>query len=131
MTGAAPAAAAARAAAVHLDNTLEDHRREIRRRVFVRRRAPLSSTACPPREIATAVVVQRPHGQLCRVHCWLAPPLHDQRMIFVPLAAPAPLASSQRPDCTPLLVAFELTSHCWFAWLWQSQMITWVPLVVP
>src|SRR4051812_32124846 len=52
-------------------------------------------------------------------------------MIFVPLAVPAPLASRQSPDCTPVIVPLALTFHCWFVCPLQSQMITWVPLVVP
>src|SRR4051795_11856797 len=65
------------------------------------------------------------------LHCWLAPPLQAQRMSFVPLAVPAPLASRQSPDCTPVMVPLALTFHCWLVWPLQSQMITWVPLVVP
>src|SRR3954451_9678642 len=52
-------------------------------------------------------------------------------MIFVPLAVPAPYASTHSPDCTPVIVPFEFMFHCWFAWPLQSQMITWVPLDVP
>src|SRR5205085_10639238 len=61
----------------------------------------------------------------------LVPPLQDQRMIFVPLAVAAPLASTHRPDCTPVMVPLELRFHCWLVWPLQSQMITVVPLVVP
>src|SRR6476619_4230570 len=66
----------------------------------------------------------------CR-HCWLLPPLQDHRISLVPLAVAAPLASRQRPDCTPVMVPSELRFHCWLVWPLQSQMITWVPLVVP
>src|SRR5689334_4319684 len=69
--------------------------------------------------------------QLRRLHCWLAPPLQDQRMIFVPLAVPAALASRQSPDCTPVMVPLALRFHCWLVCPLQSQMMTAVPLVVP
>src|SRR5512142_3115754 len=52
-------------------------------------------------------------------------------MIFVPLAVPCPLASTHRPDCTPVIVPLELRFHCWLVWPLQSQMMTAVPLVVP
>src|SRR5660397_179195 len=41
--------------------------------------------------------------QLRRVHCWLAPPLHAQRMIFVPFAVAPPVASRHRPDWPPTI----------------------------
>src|ERR1044071_7172266 len=66
-----------------------------------------------------------------RLHCWLVPPLQAQRMIFVPLAVAAPLASRHSPDCTPVMEPLELTFHCWLVWPLQSQMMTAVPLVVP
>ena len=65
------------------------------------------------------------------LHCWLVCPLQDQRMIRVPLAVAAPLASRHSPDCTPVTVPLALTFHCWLVCPWQSQMITSVPLVVP
>src|SRR3954468_10522379 len=65
------------------------------------------------------------------VHRWLAWPLQDQRMISVPLAVPAPLASTHNPDCTPVTVPSALTFHCWLVWPLQSQMMTLVPLAVP
>src|ERR1043165_640344 len=65
------------------------------------------------------------------VHCWLLWPLHDQRMVFVPFAVAAPLASTHSPDCTPVMVPLVLRFHCWLVCPLQSQMITWVPLVVP
>src|SRR5688572_10412520 len=52
-------------------------------------------------------------------------------MILVPLAVPAALASMHNPDCTPVMLPLALTFHCWFVCPLQSQMITWVPLVVP
>src|SRR3954466_13092470 len=52
-------------------------------------------------------------------------------MIFVPFAVPAALASRHSPDCTPVIVPFEFTFHCWLVWPLQSQMMTAVPLVVP
>jgi hypothetical protein len=60
---------------------------------------------------------RRPNGvcQLRRLHCWLPPPLHDQRTSFVPLAVPAPVASRHNPDCTPATVPFAFTVHCWLA----------------
>src|SRR5690242_15476982 len=70
-------------------------------------------------------------GQLRRLHCWLLWPLQDQRIIFVPFAVPAPLASTHNPDWTPVMVPLELTFHCWLVWPLQSQMLTWVPLLVP
>src|SRR5665647_1842988 len=69
--------------------------------------------------------------QLRRVHCWLAPPLHAQRMIFVPFAVAPPVASRHSPDCTPVMVPLALRFHCWLAVPWQSQMIAVVPLLVP
>src|SRR5690242_4915257 len=54
--------------------------------------------------------------QLRRLQRWLDPPLHDQRMIFVPLAVAAPFASRHSPDCAPVMVPAALTLHCWFAW---------------
>src|SRR5438067_910499 len=39
----------------------------------------------------------RAERQLRWLHCWLEPPLQDQRMIFVPLAVAAPLASTHKP----------------------------------
>src|SRR6185369_12205101 len=65
------------------------------------------------------------------VHCWLVPPLQVQRMILVPLAVAAPLASTQSPDWTPVMVPLVLRFHCWLVWPLQSQMMTVVPLVVP
>src|SRR5659263_218934 len=53
--------------------------------------------------------------QLRRVHCWLAPPLHAQRMIFVPFAVAPPVASRHSPDCTPVMVPLALRFHCWLA----------------
>src|SRR5919197_3468552 len=70
-------------------------------------------------------------GQARRLPCWLAPPLQDHRMITVPLAVPAPLASRHNPDCTPVMVPLALTFHCWLVWPLQSQMMAAVPLVVP
>jgi hypothetical protein len=52
-------------------------------------------------------------------------------MMFVPFAVPAPLASRQRPDCTPETAPLALTFHCWLACPLQSQMMTAVPLAVP
>ena len=52
-----------------------------------------------------------------------------QRWILVPLAVPAPLASRQSPDWTPVMVPLALRFHCWLAWPLQSQMITAVPLL--
>src|SRR5690242_2429970 len=54
-------------------------------------------------------------GQLRRLHCWLEPPLQDHRMIFVPLAVAAPVASRHSPDCTPVIVPLALMFHCWLA----------------
>src|SRR5660397_77290 len=76
--------------------------------------------------------------QLRRVHCWLAPPLHAQRMIFVPFAVAPPVASRHSPDCTPVMVPLALRFHCWLAVYVQccgeppvqSHNCTWVPLVV-
>src|SRR5918995_7069095 len=70
-------------------------------------------------------------GVVGEFHCWFAPPWQDQRMILVPLAAPAPLASRHSPDCAPVMVPLALTFHCWLAWPLQSQMMTAVPLLVP
>src|SRR3954454_21155561 len=81
-------------------------------------------TGCPP-AAGTA------GSQLRRLHCWFAPPLHDQRMIFVPFAVAALLASTHSPDCVPVMVPLELRFHCWLACPLQSQMITAVPLLVP
>src|ERR1700730_3505587 len=66
-----------------------------------------------------------------RAHCWLAWPLQDHRMSWVPLPVPWPLASRQRLDCTPVIVPLALTVHCWLVCPLQSQMTTDVPLVVP
>src|SRR5688572_3608193 len=52
-------------------------------------------------------------GQLRKLHRWFAPPLQSQRMVLVPLAVPAPLASRHRPDWTPEMVPLALTFHCW------------------
>jgi hypothetical protein len=52
-------------------------------------------------------------------------------MIFVPLAVAAPYASTQSPDCWPVMVPLALRFHCWLVWPLQSQMMTVVPLVVP
>jgi hypothetical protein len=70
-------------------------------------------------------------GQVRRLHCWLAPPLHDQRTSFVPLAVAAPVASRHNPDCTPVIVPLAFTVYCWLACPLQSQMMTAVPLLVP
>ena len=52
-------------------------------------------------------------------------------MIFVPFAVPAPLASTHSPDCTPVIVPFEFTFHCWLARPLHDHTITCVPLPVP
>src|SRR5690348_12061810 len=52
-------------------------------------------------------------------------------MIFVPLAVPRPLASRQRPECTPVMVPLALRFHCWLAPPVQSQITAGVPLAVP
>src|SRR5689334_15532370 len=72
-----------------------------------------------------------PLGGVPWVHCWLAWPLQAHRMIRVPLAVPAALASTHSPDWTPVMVPLSLTFHCWLGWPLQSQMMTAVPLVVP
>src|SRR5690242_13589616 len=66
-----------------------------------------------------------------RLHCWLLWPLQVQRMIFVPLAVPAPFASRQSPDWTPVIVPPAFTLHCWLGCPLQSQMMTAVPGLVP
>src|SRR5687767_573606 len=52
-------------------------------------------------------------------------------MSLVPFAVAAPFASRQSPDCTPATVPLALRFHCWLVPPWQSQMVTWVPLLVP
>src|SRR4051812_2797568 len=70
-------------------------------------------------------------GQLRRLHCWLVPPLHDQRMIFVPFVVAAAFASTHSPDWTFVMVRLALRFHCWSSPLLQSEMTTAVPFVVP
>jgi hypothetical protein len=43
----------------------------------------------------------------------------------------APLASTHSPDPTFEMEPLALTFHCWLSPPWQSQMMTWVPLLVP
>src|SRR5688500_10581722 len=72
-----------------------------------------------------------PAGGVWRVHRWLFWPLHAYRMIFVPFAEPAPVASRQRLDWAPVIEPLALTFHCWLVCPLQSQMITGVLLAVP
>src|SRR5947208_6430044 len=66
-----------------------------------------------------------------RVHRWLLPPLQVHSSSRVPLAVPAPVASRQSPDCTPVMVPFALTVHFWLVWPLHGQMIALVPGLVP
>src|SRR5688500_9038912 len=70
-------------------------------------------------------------GVVGELHCWLTEPWHVQRMILVPLAVAAPLASRHRPDWTPVILPSAVTVHCWLAWPLQSQTMTAVPVAVP
>src|SRR5207237_1082896 len=55
------------------------------------------------------------------VHCWFDWPLQVHRTSFVPFAVPWPLASTQRPDCTPVTVPFAFAFHWCLAWPLPSQ----------
>ena len=46
-----------------------------------------------------------------RVHFWLLPPLQVHSSSGVPLAAPAPVASRQSPDWTPVMLPSACTVH--------------------
>jgi hypothetical protein len=65
------------------------------------------------------------------VHRWLLPPLQVHSSTRVPLAVPAPMASRQSPDWTPVTTPLGLTSHCWLGWPLQDQTMTLVPGLVP
>lgn len=80
-----------------------------------RRRAARDGRA--PRAVAmTATALTIPHGvRQARDQRWLLPPEQVYSWISVPFAVPAPTASRQRPDWTPVMEPSEFRRHFWLS----------------
>lgn len=64
----------------------------------------------------TATALTIPHGvRQARDQRWLLPPEQVYSWISVPFAVPAPTASRQRPDWTPVMEPSEFRRHFWLS----------------